>query len=91
MEKGIIVVDIPEKCEDCVLSNPDGDYCPFHGAVSYPEYDSKKPNDCPIKPLPMKNEVMKLPRIRTMNDLKRIGFQEGWNACVERILNEKVC
>ena len=52
MSKGIIVVDMVDKCEDCVFSNPDGDCCPFHGEISYTEYGSRRPDDCPIKPIP---------------------------------------
>lgn len=29
MSKGVVVVDIPDKCSDCVFSAPDGDWCPF--------------------------------------------------------------
>ena len=87
MAKGIIVVDVTEKCSECVFSNPDGDYCPFHGAVSYEEYDSRKPDWCPIRPLPCKKEVLRQPH--SMADFERKGFQRGYNACIDEILKER--
>lgn len=82
MSKGIIVVNMPEKCEDCTFSNPDGDYCPFHGEVSYPEYGSKKPSDCPIRPMPERWKVCgKYPQPGEPVPSYRIG----WNACLDKI------
>lgn len=52
MSKALILLNMPEKCSECVASNPDGDWCPFHGEVTYLEYGSKRPDDCPIKELP---------------------------------------
>ena len=74
MSKAILVMDMPERCSECNFSNPDGDWCPFHGEVSYPEYGSKKPDDCPLKPIPKKYDGWFL------SDRTR-----GWNACIDKI------
>lgn len=86
MEKGIIVVDVPEKCSECIFSNPDGDYCPFHGAISYVEYDDKKPDWCPIRPLPEKMEVC---GTYPQPDGITASYKVGWNACIDEILKEE--
>lgn len=80
MAKGIIVVDVPERCGDCVFSNPDGDYCPFRGEISYPEYGDKKPDCCPIRSV---SEKRRMEGAHTFTDL---GFVCGWNACIDEIL-----
>ena len=85
MSKGIIVVDIPEKCEDCVFSNPDGDYCLFHGAVSYPEYGSKKPDDCPIRPLPDRKSPSPAPSPMLEKAGYFTPYAKGWNDCIEKM------
>ena len=41
---------------------------------------------CPLKPLPEKKEVMGLPRIPSMGDFEKRGFQKGWNACIDAIV-----
>lgn len=75
MSKGVVVVDIPDKCSDCVFSAPDGVWCPFHGEVSYPEYGSRKPDNCPIRALP--------DYIHSGNT----AYQNGHNELLEKILN----
>ena len=75
MSKGIVVVEIPDKCCDCMFSNPDGDWCPFHGEVSYSEYGSRKPDNCPIKELP--------DYIHSGNT----AYQNGHNELLVKILN----
>lgn len=94
MAKGIIVVDVPEKCSDCVFSNPDGDYCPFRGAISYVEYDSRKPDWCPIRPLPERKDYKgpdavngTLMSTRAKQAIDEAG-KMGWNACIDEILKE---
>lgn len=80
MSKAIVVIDMPEKCSECVFSNPDGDWCPFRGVVSYTEYGSKKPDNCPIRKIP---DQMQMSHTQDYND----GQNEGWNACIDNILD----
>lgn len=82
MSKAVFVTDNSEKCCDCIFSNPDGDYCPFHGYISMEEYSIKKPDDCPLKPMPEKK-----PEYLSINSEK--GYCDGWNACIDEICGEE--
>ena len=93
MVKGIIVVDIPTNCYNCLLKKkPSG--------MSFPEdticlpmcrsiYEYKpnnvnggKPDWCPIKPIPPKQNNDNL-----YDDFYN-GFDVGWNECLDEILKE---
>lgn len=92
MSKGIIVLDVPERCGDCIFSNPDGDYCPFHGEIAYPEYETKKPDWCPIQPFPERKPSAVFATTPMLEGNYFEPHDEGWNACIDRILersNEK--
>lgn len=83
--QGVIVVDMPEKCQDCAFINPHGNFCPFHGKVSFPEYWRRKPNDCPIKSMPEHWEVS--------GEYPQPGepvpsYKIGWNACLDKICDK---
>lgn len=90
MSKGIIVVDIPTNCFNCLLKKrPPG--------MSFPEdmiclpmcrsiYEYKpnnvngsKPDWCPIKLIPEKKEV------KNAENMTSLGWIEGWNACIDEI------
>ena len=85
MSKAVFVTDNSEKCCDCVFSNPDGDYCPFHGYISMEEYSIKKPDDCPLEPMPEKKEATVLstsPLLKgTLSE-----HSKGWNDCIDAIM-----
>lgn len=91
MAKGIIVVDIPEKCKYCPFSvnriganhycyiiESIGDYDALSHPISMDEYYSK-PGWCPIRSL----EDMKNNKDYTL--LATEHFRKGWNACIEEI------
>lgn len=88
--KGIIVVDIPEKCKVCrfyyaARDIHTGKYaggCRIISTMMVRD-TGKKPDWCPIKPVPEKKNVKKA---STFTDL---GFIEGWNACIDEILKEE--
>lgn len=94
MSKGIIVVDMPDKCSQCPLGIKDMRFKTGLCAVRECLYDDmkflpleyEKPDWCPIKEIPEKKEVQGVPRKPTMGDFMRSGFQKGWNACVDEIL-----
>lgn len=76
MNKAILVIDIPETCEKCVLnSNNNGrpDCCKI---LWKPVNYLTRREDCPLKPLPDKVKVF-------MDD-----WADGYNACLEDILGE---
>lgn len=86
MAKGIIVVDIPENCENCLFSMAhavpiqDYTYCTVltRGVIS--KHQIKRPNWCPIKPIPdRKSEDFGQTIISAARG-------EGWNECLDEIL-----
>lgn len=84
MAKGIIVVDIPENCGNCACCQYDGQYdryCGVNGKdLMNIDWNSEKPDWCPIKPMPEK---------RNEHDAcydSDFYRAEGWNACIDEIL-----
>lgn len=86
--KGIIVVDIPETCENCKLSEKTWDdtemliTCPF---MPYQVECGNKQNQeeyCPIKQMPLKEE----PDPQYAEDEWVNGYDFGWNECIDKIL-----
>ena len=83
MAKGIIVMDIPKSCIECELmcTNQDGDkFCFKHGFHEPIEDD--KPDWCPIKPMPGYLDEA------SVNDDYYFGLENGWNDCIDAILEE---
>lgn len=80
--KAVFVMDMPERCSECNFSNPDGDWCPFHGEVSYQEYGSCKPDDCPLKQMPEKK------KFREGMSIGELAGMSAWNACIDAITGE---
>lgn len=77
--KAILIIDMPENCNECNFSSVDGDWCQFHGEISFCEYVSRKPDDCPLKPMPEKSYTGK-------SDYLQWGdWEDGWNACIDAI------
>ena len=90
MSKGIILVDIPEKCCNCRMGFVNEYYDQFEcyfkpGAEIKP--DEEKPDWCPIKEIPARLEELKFPY--SINDYQRKGFSRGWNKCIDEIFKEK--
>ena len=80
MAKGIIVMDIPEKCEYCELAKYvtcNDRFCMPMQKYVYIEQMYRKPDWCPIKKIPEKIEVLKYPH--------SMKFSRGWNACLNEI------
>lgn len=82
--KAILVIDMPQCCEECDLCYHTDKYgcmvCEdITGEIVHDWY--RKPLWCPLKPMPQKSdgtfEVTDTPRANT--------FKEGWNACLEEI------
>ena len=92
MTKGIIVLDMPERCKNCDFIREN-----FHGACCERKSDEEglckkipieiirhgKPYWCPIKEIPVRLEELKCPH--SMSDYQRKGFSRGWNACLDEI------
>lgn len=81
MERGIIVVDMPEYCDCCpigrVFGFESGVECLVaserSNRVSGYGFHVKKPDWCPIRPMPKMSEV---------TPLSPSSYLAGWNDCV---------
>ena len=77
--KAILVIDMPKRCGDCICHQ-----CGFcltnFGTV---EMDDKPAVWCPLKPMPMKQKHKK----GLCSDFI-LGFEDGWNSCVDVITGE---
>lgn len=89
MSKGIIVVDKPEKCNECNFW--------FAKATDPVEYRcmakqkklksiKEKPDWCPIRLMP--DKLVEIDSPHSMGDFERKGFQRGWNEIRNKILKE---
>ena len=92
MNKAILVIDMPNCCEDCSLMWRDdySDFCPVKCNKNKTDiYDythtSTKPDWCPLRPIPDK---MYEGGTWTVDGYVEDGFHSGWNACIEEILWE---
>lgn len=85
-KKAILVIDMPESCAECDLMWEDeySVFCPCrhpnNTADIYDHVQSQtKPDWCPLKPVPEKEDVW--------DDEEIFGwYDRGWNACVDKIL-----
>lgn len=81
--KGIVVVNFPERCDECDLLS-EFVYCQGIGGESVIEYtiSKQKPDWCPVKPFPVKTssgiEVC-------IGNHHSVSYAEGWNACVDSL------
>ena len=85
MAKGIIVVDVPETCGDCACCRYDGQYdryCGVNGKdLMNIDWNSKKPDWCPIKEMPSRKQV---PGCFFLMD-EVYGKEIGFNDCLDEI------
>lgn len=78
MSKAILVMDMPEDCEDCPLFeekvyNPHNCKAKRKNVDKYTYYKNK-PDWCPLRPMPEKKQ-----------NACTHGFAGGWNACIDAI------
>ena len=95
--KALFVMDMPECCVDCIFcfeidegteacctitreQDDDDKYMEIKE-----DYCQCKPDWCPLKPVPEKKEALEVPKIPSLIDFRRKGFQDGWNACIDEI------
>lgn len=82
--KGIIVLDVPKNCKECCLMTSSGHCSPTHRDIFRYEVKEKKPNWCPIKPMPKRKTGRSLPEYDT-----DIHYEIGWNSCIDEITGKK--
>lgn len=87
--KSILVMDTPDSCCQCKFSGADGDCCCLKenivsdsNMISEEEYLNKKPDWCPLQDAPKKKD-----KNAYHNEHER-GYLDGWNDCLDQILNE---
>lgn len=91
MAKGMIVVDIPESCNQCQFHYPARDMhtgkymgsCRLVACMAIRDKNGK-PEWCPIKPMPEKKMCSMSICIATEEYHQR----KGWNACIDKIEGE---
>ena len=77
MSKAVLVIDMPNCCEKCVLNSNNHsrpDYCKI---LIKPVNYIERRKDCPLKPIPEK----KLPYTTSSDYLN--GFDAGYNAYID--------
>lgn len=78
MNKSILVMDTPKKCQYCPIFG--GDLCRAAGASIY---NFTRPDLCPLRDVPYK--------LDEKEPLSAHGiYAKGWNACVNKILRGAV-
>lgn len=86
MGKGIIVVDMPETCQDCLLSKnhpfplQDCKYCIVLTQGVIRAHQTKRPNWCPIRPMPE--------RAHHKDYWDNGRYDKGWNDCLDELLKD---
>ena len=79
MSKSIITFKTPKSCDECQIcvSIMGKRYCPAKGTeISKGERDCS----CPAVAVPEKKDI------KVAANMTSLGFIEGWNACIDRIL-----
>lgn len=96
-DKALFVMDMPESCVDCVfcfeIDEGTEACCTVTDEQGHKgllreikeDYCQCKPDWCPLKPVPEKKEALEVPKIPSLIDFRRKGFQDGWNACIDKI------
>lgn len=87
MAKAVLVMDMPECCEICQLSecNPCGLYClPADNYYDGSYLSASRASFCPLRELPEKKETI----IYENDDWRTVAEKErneGFNACLDKI------
>ena len=85
MAKAVLVMEMPDRCNDCyaVHMSQDGRFC--RAAEEGLPAKAERPDLCPLRELPEKKETLVTlscyPNGRWTEDMKA-----GWNACINEIL-----
>ena len=79
MAKAVLVMDMPEICNDCMAANMgfSGFFCTAAHKQLIPK--NPRPEWCPIRPMPEKENNDNL------MDEYQDGYDDGWNACINAI------
>ena len=81
MAKAVLVIDMPERCLDCIMRN-ENDVCVMQSPEANEKYSTwgELKEHCPLKPMPEKHTFF--------TGISR-AWKEGWNACIDAICGEE--
>lgn len=82
MSTAVFTMEMPESCEECRFMCGFAYYGQFLCSASgnWTVHDpSWRPDWCPLKTLPGKNRAPKVA------DGYELGYEDGWNKCLEKI------
>ncbi len=80
MSKLVLVIDTPENCYSCCLHEPIRNWAYCAVKLKRIEDSSVKPDWCPLKPLPEKDDFVNVP-----HDEYYTGYHDGWDNCIDEI------
>lgn len=97
MAKAVLVMDMPERCDKCLLllKIPQKDglaLCLARPTNGQEEYNPKRekswrPDWCPLRELPERKDELPVEKYE-FGGLGK-AFTYGWNACLDEILKER--
>ena len=85
MSKAILVIDVPNSCRRCMcyVLGESNNFC---SVTKFAIFDGTiRPHHCPLKYLPEKRDEN---GIWTMNGYIDDAYSNGWNDCIDEILNQ---
>lgn len=88
MSKGIVLVDIPDKCDGCEMCGTLIGKVICVAMIKRIHDINARPEWCPIKPLPEKKLLT-----GDVNNTEKMGHElvrAGWNACIDKLLKDGV-
>lgn len=95
MAKAILIMDMPESCDMCDLTDSIAAwgkrirYCTAPGVgEEVTDYISCRPDWCPLRVLPEKKVADKRLAISPLTEGYLKDFEKGWNACLDAILHK---
>ena len=92
MNKAMLIMDMPECCADCRLSD-EGKFCKYENSQIFKLVENnegfmtenigltKKPDWCPLREVPKRKQGSGLPQYDT-----DIHYEIGYNACIDEII-----
>lgn len=88
MAKAILVMDMPERCNDCyaVHMSQNGLFC--RAAKEHLQPKAERPDWCPLRELPKKKETHTVLELHS-NGRWSEGMKAGFNICLGEILKER--
>ena len=85
MGKAALIMDMPERCEECILCKRMEDNCYYCMATNQIIVDvSLKKHGCPLSKMPQRKGLQgRLPEYDTDTH-----YEQGYNACLDDILRQ---